>query len=107
MGIEDDIRLRLSAQRALLTHVTPQLRAVSVDIDPVHHQVWVRFVFDGEPSESAREAASCAATEIVTDYVDGWDFAEEYVNCPAPSRMEHRRICVYHRCEDEWVSPRT
>jgi hypothetical protein len=101
MGVQDDITIRLSAQRALLTHVTSQLRAVSVDIDPSQRRVWVRFVFDGEPLEAAREAASCAATEVVADYPD-WKVAEEYVSTPAPGQMAHRRLLVYHRCEDQW-----
>lgn len=90
----------LSAQRALLGHVTPQLRAVSVDADPNRQQLAIRFVFDGEPSESVREAASCAATEMIADYPDPWTIDEEHVVCPAPAQMEHLRHLVYARCED-------
>jgi hypothetical protein len=104
MGIEEDIGLRLSAQRALLTHITPRMRAVSLDIDPGPHQIQVRIVFDGEPSEVEREVAACAGTEILSDYPEGWDIREEYINCPAPGRMKHLRLLVYHRYEDEWVS---
>jgi hypothetical protein len=99
-------RIRLSAQRALLGNVTPQLRAVSVDTDPESKRVSVRFVFDGEPSESVRDAASCAAAEMIADYPDPWTIHEDYVVCPAPARMEHLRHIVYARCEDAWVSPR-
>jgi hypothetical protein len=104
MRVEDDIRLRLSAQRALLTHVTPRLRAVSLDYDSGKQRVWVRFTFDGQPSESVRDAASCAGTEVLADYPEGWDITEEFVVCPAPDPMEHRRLLVYHRCEDSWVT---
>ncbi len=65
----------------------------------------VRFFFDGEPSDSIRDTASCAATEILADYPRGWSLDEEYLNCPAPGLMEHHRLLVYHRCEDEWVGP--
>jgi len=34
MGYKDDADLRLSAQRALLGHVVPSLRAVLLDIIP-------------------------------------------------------------------------
>src|SRR5262249_18706809 len=101
---DDDTRLKLIAQRALLTHVTPRLRAVSLDIDGAQRRVWVRVIFDGEPSPSVRDAASCAGTEILSDYSTGWDVTEEMLVCSAPSPMDHRRLLVYHRCEDSWVS---
>lgn len=107
MIIDDDIRLRLSAQTALLTHVTPHLRAVSVDIAPSQKLVKIRFIFDGQPSESDRDTAYCAGTEIIAQYPEGWMIDEEFVDCPAPRPMEHLRLLVYHRCEDDWVSPKT
>lgn len=102
MGIEDDISIRLSAQRALLGHVTPALRAVSVDVDPQSRRVSVRFVFDGEVSEAVRDAAACAGTEILSDYPD-WDVDEQFLNVRAPLQIEHLRFVVYARCEDDWV----
>jgi hypothetical protein len=77
---------------------------VSVDCDTGRHRVWVRFIFDGPQSESVRDAAACAGTEVLADYPEGWDITEEFVVCPAPDRMEHRRLLVYHRCEDSWVT---
>lgn len=104
MGVEEDNGLRLSAQRALLTHVTPRLRAVSLDIELHTRLIRVRYVFDGPPAESARDAASRAGSEILSDYPEGWDVAEEFVATPAPGPMEHLRLLVYHRCEDPWVA---
>ena len=103
MALQDDIRLRLSAQRALLTHITRRMRAVSVDVAPEQKKVWVRFIFDGEPSLAEAKAASCACTEIITDFVDEWVFDTEVVATPFPGKMEHRRMVVFARCEDEWV----
>ena len=105
MSSEDDIRLRLTAQRALLTHVTPELRSVSADIDPERQSVHLRFFFAREPSDSERDAASCASTEVIADYSDGWVLDEEYLVVPATEKMPHLRLLVYHRCEDEWVGP--
>src|SRR4051794_10242135 len=105
MDVERDMELRLSVQRALLTHVTPPLRAVSADIDPGRRLIRLRFIFEATPSDSMREAASCAATEVIADYVDGWAFEDEYPVIPPPARMEHLRLLMYHRCEDEWVRP--
>ena len=101
--MDADARLRLSAQRALLTHITPSMRAVSVEVRPADRVAWVRFVFDGEPSPAVREAASCAHTELLADFIDEWSVELELIACSAPGRMEHRRWLVYHRCEDSWV----
>jgi hypothetical protein len=99
--------LRLTAQTALLTHVTPPLRSVSVDLDAEARVVFVRFIFDRAPSPSQRDAASTAATEIGAAYPAPWMLDEEYVICPAPEPMRHLTWVVYHRCEDDWVSPTT
>jgi len=98
------ISFRLSAQRALLTHVTPPLRAVSLTVEEAEKTWAIRFVFDGHASESQLEAARVAVTEIVTDHLD-WVFSEEYLFVAAPARIEHLKWLVYHRCEDEWVGP--
>ena len=105
MGLEDDAQLRLSLQRALLTNVTPELRSVSADIDLNRRLISLRFVFARPPSDSERDAASSAATEVIADYPDGWLFEEEYPVVPVGELMSHRRLVVYHRCEDSWVSP--
>ncbi|WP_435016231.1 hypothetical protein TA3x_003795 [Tundrisphaera sp. TA3] len=105
MGSEDDTRLRIGAQLALLTHVTPELRSVSADIEPGRRLVQVRFIFAREPSHSERDAASCAAGEIIANYSDGWSIDEQYLVVPTPEKMSHLRLVVYHRCEDERVGP--
>jgi len=104
MGVQEDNSFLLSAQRALLDRVTPRLRAVSLDYHLGEHRVWVRFIFDGEPGGVVRDAAGCAGSEILSDLPDGWDISEEFIVCPAPDRMQHRRLLVYHRCEDSWVT---
>src|SRR4051812_20742129 len=105
MALEDDVKLRLSLQRALLTHVTSELRSVSADVQPEGRSVRLRFIFARQPSDSERDAVSCAATEVIADYADGWLFDEEYAVVLPEMRMSHLRLLVYHRCEDGWVSP--
>lgn len=105
METEDDIQLRLSAQRALLTHVTPDLRSVSADIYPERRAIQLRFIFARRPSDSERDAASIAATEVIADYSGNWGLFEEYLIVPATEPMAHLRLLIYHRCEDEWVCP--
>jgi hypothetical protein len=100
------ISFRLSAQRALLTHVTPPLRAVSLAVDESSRRWTIRFVFDGRPSVSQLEAARCAVTEIVADFWElGWGYSEEFLFVAAPGKIQHLDWLVFHRCEDEWVGP--
>jgi hypothetical protein len=103
MAHEDDLQLRLSAQRALLGNITPSTRAVSVEVSPEQRRASVRFIFDGEPSPYEEETASVAHTEILSDFVDEWAVELEMVRTPAPQRMEHLRLVVFQRCEDERV----
>ena len=46
-----------------------------------------------------------AAAEVIADYTDGWQLGEEYLVVPSGECMSHLRLLVYHRCEDNWVSP--
>src|SRR5438067_1275574 len=103
MSVADDMRLRLSAQRGLLRHITRSMRAVSVDVVPGEKRAWIRFVFDGVPPPEEEETASCACTEILTDFIDDWVFETEMVETPYPEKIAHRRIVVFARCEDDWV----
>jgi hypothetical protein len=105
MGVEEDVQLRLSLQRALLSHVTPDLRSVSADVLPEKRMVRLRFVFARQPGDSDHNATSIAAAEVIADYPDDWQLEEEYLILPAKVRMSHLRLLVYHRCEDAWVEP--
>ena len=63
---EADIRLRLSAQAALLGAVTPNLRSFSVELrEGVIHTL---AVFETEPSEYERELINVATAEILADF---------------------------------------
>ena len=95
---------RLSAQRALLTHVVPALRSVSLGIDELHKTWSIRFCFARTPSNSERDAASCAAGEIIADFPE-WVADEQYEVVEPPTKPALLKWVVYHRCEDEWVSP--
>jgi hypothetical protein len=95
---------RLSAQRALLTHVTPPLRAVSLAVDEPSRRWAIRFVFDGRPSESQLETARCAVTEMLADF-PGWGYADEFLFVPAPGEFHSLEWPVFRRCEDAWVGP--
>jgi hypothetical protein len=104
MSLPAHISFRLSAQRALLTHITPPLRAVSLAVDEPGRRWAIRFVFDGRPSESQLEAARCAVTEMLADFPE-WEFTDEFLFVPAPGEFRGLEWAVYSRCEDSWVGP--
>jgi hypothetical protein len=93
------VSFRLSAQRALLGHVTPPLRSVSLAVNEPERAWRIRFVFDGQPSESELDAARCAVAEIVADFPD-WSFDEEFLFVPEPGKIEDLESTVFRRCED-------
>jgi hypothetical protein len=66
----DPIRLRLSAQIALRSHVTPDLRAVCIKEE--HQDIIVVFFCD-ELSEELEDSAQVATTEIISGMPDGED----------------------------------
>lgn len=53
----------LSMQSALLGEITPELRAVCLDIDAQNQILYVRFYYDGESSEKMIDLWQCAITE--------------------------------------------
>ncbi len=54
-------------QCALLDEVTPQLRAVVIDIDNDEEILYSRFYYDGEASEKQIDLWDCAISEAATD----------------------------------------
>ena len=93
------ISFRLSAQRALLTHVTPSLRAVSIAVDEANLKWAIRFIFDGKPSEAHLELARGAVTELISDFPD-WEVADEFLKISAPEKITHLDWVVFQRAED-------
>jgi hypothetical protein len=104
MTLPAHISFRLSAQRALLTHVTPPLRAVSLAVDEPGRRWAIQFVFDGRPSDYQLEAARCTVTEILADFPD-WEYTGEFLSVPAPGDFLGLKWLVYQRCEDGRVGP--
>lgn len=93
------VALMLSAQRALLGAVHPQLRQVSIDADETKKLVSLRFEYDGKPQEEAQVSCSCAATEVIADFSTPWDIFEEHISVPVPLEPTPLRYIVYLRAE--------
>lgn len=105
MKTEHDIKLMQFAQRALLGEVAPSFRAVSFELSADGKDLVARFIFDGEPSEEAKEVASIVLTNIFANYSKNHrSFKEEMLAVPYPEKMEHRPLLVYLRNEDSWNS---
>lgn len=94
-----DDYVRLGAQRALWGQVPPSLRAVSMEIDRNRSTIYVRCIFDGEPSEYDRELLSVAATEVIADYSEPFTIEDEYIDITCPNPMSHLRLLIYLRHE--------
>lgn len=56
--------LLLSAQRALLDAVVPELRAVTIDFDETRHEIILHFFYDCAVNEKLFDLTSCASAEI-------------------------------------------
>ena len=105
MRTERQIELLLFAQAALLGEIAPSFRAVSFDLSPDGKDLVSRFIFDGDPSEDAREVASVALTNFFANFSENHSsYREEFLSIPYPEKMEHLPLLVYLRNEDDWNS---
>ncbi len=72
----------LCVQNALHTIITPELRAVVVDLCQKEPLLYLRFYYDGEVDEDLIELWSCAATEASADLGCFHDVAFERIDAP-------------------------
>jgi hypothetical protein len=91
----NDIRtkLLLSAQRALLDAIPPNLRAVSCDWEGAH--ITLRFVFDGEISDVNFEDAQTVATEVAADFPAPWTVDEDIVRRDYPDTLSETALALW------------
>lgn len=91
-------RLKLSAQRALLGAITPNIRAVFAELTEEDIQIY--FYYDGKVHEDDEETASIVTTEIIADFDDEFDInlTTKQVDCPMDI-IQPNGICVYYRKE--------
>ena len=79
------VRLLLSIQRALLGEVTPNIRAVTAQIDV--QTIVLRWIIDGEISDSFKLDLSAVSTEVVADFARH-QIVEEFIRCDASHAMD-------------------
>lgn len=89
--------IRSSIQVALLGHVTPNLRAVSIQIKD--KKVKTFFYYDKTPSEEEKELANLADTEFLVDFPTSVKTDFEIVHLPTPINFPKDHMLVYLRYE--------
>jgi hypothetical protein len=87
-----------SVRRALIGNVTPNLRAVYVDLE--EELITLLFYYNDPLSEDEEELASLTDTEFISDFPS----PEYKTDCkvhviPYPQKIEKKGYCVYRRYE--------
>ena len=98
MDTEIQISLLLSAQRALLGEITPNIRHIWIGL--IDKTIQFIVIFDGEISEDDEDNMSCVGTEIVSDFYDLF-INEQFLSIPYPEHyvIPENHFCVYARKE--------
>lgn len=93
----DSIALRLSAQRALLGNVPPNLRSFSAEIRD--ETLAVQAVFDQEPSHQDKDLLSTISTEMIADCPSHFGLEEYFLVVPEPEKITNLKHCLFERYE--------
>ena len=99
--ISSNSMLLLSLQRALLGEVHASLRQASIEADPALQMIRLRFEYDGEPSATAQESYSFAATEVIADFPAPWQLDEQHLTVPASDPLSPLSHIAYRRAEGQ------
>jgi hypothetical protein len=89
----------LSVQRALLGEITPNLRAVVINLDAPNESGIIYFYYDGGISDKDFDIASCAITEITAAFPAGYPFEEHIERLDAPAEIPIQGSLAYLRKE--------
>lgn len=75
--------LMASLARALVGNTSQLLLAASIELSLDSKAICIRFEYEGEPDEDAREASECAASEVISDFWRNHDLEVLHVAVPA------------------------
>ena len=89
----------LSIQRALLQTVTPELRAVVIDVSKEEQLLYIRFYYDGKVSEKLIDLWECAITEASADFGPECLLDAGVERLDYPQKIPFRGRCAYLRKE--------
>lgn len=95
----DQSRLRLSAQRALLGRIHPEMRLVK--IKSAGSGIFLSVLLDHQPSDRLRNDISEATTEIIADFPEASNIEErfEITHHPLPAENVVAEGWLYRRAE--------
>lgn len=84
---------RLSLQRALLGAITPNLKAVCIDVDKKTKKLFISFFYDGEITDEFFDIASTAMAEV--DVPGYYELDEKIEKLDFPEKIPSRGHLVY------------
>ncbi|MEX0424584.1 hypothetical protein KDV38_12730 [Providencia rettgeri] len=91
-------RLKLSAQRALLGAITPNIRTIFVEL--IDDDIQIYFYYDGVVQEDDEENASIVSSEIIADFDDEFDINLVIKQVDYPMDIiQPSGMCIYYRKE--------
>ncbi len=89
--------IRSSIQVALLGHITPNLRGISIEYK--ESNLKTLFYYDNPPSEDEKELANLVDTEFISDFPNLVKTDFEIIHLPQPQRIPNQGMLVYLRYE--------
>ena len=89
--------IMLSSQTALVGAVTPNLRAVTINLNEKKKEVVIFFFYDEEINEKLFDLVSTVIAEITIPYEYIWD--EHITTLKCPEKIPEKGFLVYHRKE--------
>jgi hypothetical protein len=87
----------LSVQRALLSEITPNIRAVTVEYDAT--SIHIEMFFDGEISDDDRETVLLVDTEVLAEFPAHHRVDTVGIRRDAPAPIPKDRLWAYYRKE--------
>lgn len=91
----------LAMQNALLGEVTPELRAVIIDLDLVERIFYAQFYHDGEVSEQRIDLWYCSITEASADLGIDCFTKAQVKRFDYPEKIPSGGYCAYFRKEND------
>lgn len=93
--------LILSANRALLSEVRPNMRKVSVDFNQNDNTITLYIYLDGHLTEEESESdfSGIILAEMMADFPQEIDWKDEVIIIPYPNEIPKKGICVFQRYE--------
>lgn len=90
--------VKLSLQRALLGNVTPNIRAIVVEIEET--KITLFFYFEGETDDDDEELASVVETEVIADFDEVYSIDTKVQRLDRPQVIKNNNgVLVYLRKE--------